>query len=391
MIQFLLLLAGEQARGSWQCEPPVTNAWLSSLIPPLDNCPNPPGGIAEHPGNLIWRVALLDQPQDVPVRSLDGMGCASIAGVQLFRCQVGLDGHSFRHACIIQQLYGFDMIGPTEMPPEWRAMALYSLGDVLLSLDKLERAETLAAEALEHARQYTDASAMSMVAFSILGMIARRQVRLAEAASYFTESEAHARLAEAVTSLRTSESPTWQALDEAIRGTALLNHAELAELQGDLALATTLTEEGRAMAQEEGVPFVVAGMTTRLGHLARLQGDNAQARAHYREALALFRAFGSPTLTAWCLEGLAATLGAEGCYVQSTRLCAAADALREQAQTPLPPAEQMSFQQTVARAQGILDEATFGKAWAVGAAFTQEEAIDDALRGSGTESETGSK
>jgi hypothetical protein len=67
MIQFLLLLAGEQARGSWQHKPPVTNAWLPSLIPPLDNRPNPPGGIAEHGGNLIWRVALLDQPQDVEV------------------------------------------------------------------------------------------------------------------------------------------------------------------------------------------------------------------------------------------------------------------------------------------------------------------------------------
>src|SRR5215471_17635029 len=110
MIQFLLLLAGEQRRGSWQREPPVTNAWLPSLIPALDNRPNPPSGIAEQGGNLIWRVAILQQPQDMPMRSLDRMGCASVAGMQLFRCQFGLDGHSFRHACIIHQLYGFDMI-----------------------------------------------------------------------------------------------------------------------------------------------------------------------------------------------------------------------------------------------------------------------------------------
>ena len=45
------------------------------------------------------------------MRSLDGMGRASVAGMQLFRCQIGLDGHSFGHACIIHQLYGFDITG----------------------------------------------------------------------------------------------------------------------------------------------------------------------------------------------------------------------------------------------------------------------------------------
>ena len=82
----MLVLTGEQRKGSWQRESPVPNAWLTGLIPALDNGTNPPGGIAEHGGNLIWRVALLQQPQDMPMRSLDGVGCAAIAGMQLFRC-----------------------------------------------------------------------------------------------------------------------------------------------------------------------------------------------------------------------------------------------------------------------------------------------------------------
>ena len=60
------------------------------------------------------------------------------------------------------------------------------------------------AEALDHARQRGGESATSMVAFSILAMVARRQGGLTEAVAYFTESEAHARLTEAVASVQAS-------------------------------------------------------------------------------------------------------------------------------------------------------------------------------------------
>jgi tetratricopeptide (TPR) repeat protein len=218
-----------------------------------------------------------------------------------------------------------------------------------------------------------------MVAFGILAMVSRRQGRLAEAVAYFIESENHARLAEATVSFRTGESPARLVLLEGIRGTALLNRAELAELQGDLALAITLTEDGRTRAQEVGVPFVVAGQTTRLGHLARRQGNYSQAKGYYREALALYRAFGSPTYTAWCLEGLAATLSAEGRHAQATRLCAVAAALRAQAQTPLPSEERAAVEQEVAASKAALGEAGFAAEWAVGAALTQDDALTYAL------------
>jgi tetratricopeptide (TPR) repeat protein len=133
-----------------------------------------------------------------------------------------------------------------------------------------------------------------------------------------------------------------------------------------------------------GITFVVARQATMLGLLAQQQGNYALAKARYREALALYRTFGSPNFTARCLEGLATTLCAEGRYEPATRLCAAAAALREQAQTPLPPAEREAFEQAIASAQAALDEPTFGTEWAAGSAFTQDEAIDDALGDSGT-------
>ncbi len=66
-------------------------------------------------------------------------------------------------------------------------------------------------------------------------------------------------------------------------------------------------------------------------------------------------------------------------YTQATRLCAAAAALREQAQTLLLPAEREAFEQVVATAKAALDEPGFVKEWNTGTTLTQDEAIDDAL------------
>jgi len=252
--------------------------------------------------------------------------------------------------------------GAQETPLVFRAEALYHLGEVLLSLGKLERAEALATEALERARQREDHSGMSM-ACTILGLIARRRGRLEEAATCFTEGDTHAQLTEHLS----------------IRGTALQHRAELAWIQGDLARATTLFEEGLLLAQSAGATWVVAAGTTLLGHLACQVQNYALATARYREALALYRTFGSPTYTAWCLEGFAAALCAEGHYRQATRLCATAAILREQARTPLPPVEQEAFEQTVATAKAALGGPTFAEEWNAGAALTQEQAIDYAL------------
>jgi tetratricopeptide (TPR) repeat protein len=243
-----------------------------------------------------------------------------------------------------------------------RAEAFYNLGDVLLGKGSLEQAEALATETLERARQSGDQSCMS-IAWGILGTAAKAQGKLDEAAAYFTESVTHARLTEHLS----------------IKGVALRNRAELAWIQGDLARAITLAEEGSLLAQSAGITFVVAGQATMLGHLAHQQGNYALAKTRYREALALYRAFGSPTYRAGCLEGLAATLCAEGRYEPATRLYAAEAVLREQAQTPLPPAEREAFEQTVASAQTALDEPTFGAEWAAGTALTQNEAIEYAL------------
>jgi len=249
-----------------------------------------------------------------------------------------------------------------EVPPELRAFALYAFGQILLGRGKTERAEAVAREALERAQRSGDHCAICS-AQAILGQSAQRSGNLDEATTFLVESDEHARLA--------------GFLD--LRGFTLRNLAELARMQGDLVRATGLYEEALAVARATGVTWGIAMIMIMLGHLARQQQNYALAKTRYREGLTLLRAFDSPTYTAWCLEGFAAAACAQGSCTQAARLCAAAATLREQVQTPLPPAERMAFEQTVATAKEGLDEATFVHEWAVGSALSQDQAIEDAL------------
>ena len=252
--------------------------------------------------------------------------------------------------------------GKQEVPFGSRAVALYAFGQSLLRRGKTERAEAVAREALERAQRSGDHCGICS-ALAILGQIAQRSGNLDEAATFLVESDEHARL---------GEYPD-------LRGFTLRNLAELARMQGDLARATTLYEEALAVARATGMTFGVALIMTMLGLLARQQQNYALAKARYREGLTLLRAFDSPTYTAWCLEGYAAALCAEEDYLQVTRLCAAAVTLRDQVQTPLPPAEREAFEQVVAVAKAALGEPAFEEEWTRGAKLTNNQAIDYAL------------
>jgi len=82
---------------------------------------------------------------------------------------------------------------------------------------------------------------------------------------------------------------------------------------------------------------------------------------------------------AW--RGIAVLLCAEHHYEHAIQLCAATAALRLKEQTPLPPAEQEPFDQTVMAARAALDEGIFIEAWAAGSALAQDDAISYALMG----------
>jgi predicted ATPase/transcriptional regulator with XRE-family HTH domain len=252
--------------------------------------------------------------------------------------------------------------GEQAAPPTLRLTALYGAGRLAMSQGHDEQATALAQEMLHLAERSGDHAGKSL-ALANLGSLTQARGESAQATAYFAESYTQARLSG----------------DSRALGLARLNLAESARLQGNLEQARALLEEALSEARTTGFAWGVAGTLTLLGHLARAQQDYPLARERYRESLGLYRQLRNPTYTAWCLEGMAALDCAEHHYERATRLCAAAATLRLKEQTPLPPAEQEPFDQTVMTARAALDESAFTEAWEAGTALTQEEAIPYAL------------
>ena len=253
--------------------------------------------------------------------------------------------------------------GEQTAPLTLRIAILYGFGRTQVRHGRTEHsAEVYANEALRLARSIGDQNGICN-AYATLGMIAQANGKLDEAERAYIESDALAR----------------QLKHSGLMSRAASHLSDVASMRGDLDQATALLEEALANARVSGMTWDIPIMTAMLGHLARQQQRYDLAKARYREALVRFRTFSSPTYIAWCLEGYAAVLSAEGHYTQATRMCATAAALREQIQAPLLQAQREAFEQTVATARAVLDEASFTREWNAGTVLTQDEAIDNAL------------
>jgi predicted ATPase/DNA-binding XRE family transcriptional regulator len=244
-----------------------------------------------------------------------------------------------------------------------RIQRLYGLGRTMVRHGNAgQTAESAAREALRLALQIDDYHGASS-AFGTLGMIAQANGRLEEAEAAYNECYRYA----------------VRAHHDGLQCHALFHRADLARVRGQTAEAMVLVQEALALAQATGITWDIPTITVLLGNLARQQHDLALAKSRYREALALYRAFGSPTYIASCLEGIAATLCDEGHYEQAIRLCAAAAAIREQKQTPLLPVERETLEEAAATAMAALGEHAFAREWRAGAAYTYDEAVEDAF------------
>src|SRR5436305_4198545 len=253
--------------------------------------------------------------------------------------------------------------GEQTAPLTLRIAILYGFGRTQVRHGRAEHsAEVYANEALRLARSIGDQNGICN-AYATLGMIAQANGKLDEAERAYIESDALAR----------------QLKHSGLMSRAASHLSDVASMRGDLEQATALLEEALANARVSGMTWDIPIMTAMLGHLARQQQRYDLAKARYREALVRFRTFSSPTYIAWCLEGYAAVLSAEGHYTQATRMCAAAAALREQIQAPLLQAHHEAFEQTVATARAVHDEASFTRERNAGTVLTQDEAIDNAL------------
>ncbi|MDE3231592.1 MAG: tetratricopeptide repeat protein [Chloroflexota bacterium] len=243
-----------------------------------------------------------------------------------------------------------------------RARRLFGFSRNLLAAGKLEYAEAVAQEALALAEDIGDADAIGN-AYMTLGLIAQARGHLAAAEESFTISAAHAE------SAGPGNLYLW----------ALTNLAEMARARGNLPRAEELLTEALARARAVGNTWEAAMIVTLLGHTARQRRQYARARAHYRQSLALFSAFDSPPFLAWCLEGLAATLAAEGEAASAVGLYAASARMRERAGAPAPPQEYAEIERILDDIRATLGGPVFRAEWASFATLTQEQIVAEAL------------
>jgi non-specific serine/threonine protein kinase len=163
-------------------------------------------------------------------------------------------------------------------------------------------------------------------------------------------------------------------------GDSLNNLGMVAHDQGDYPTARMLFEEDLAIGRELRDRSEIARSLNNLGNLANSQGDYPTARMLFEEDLEIGREQGNRRLIVFALEGLASAVAALGGTLRAARVWGAAERLREEIGSTLPPNERPRYDRRVAAARATLkDDAAFDHAWQEGRVLTLKQAIELAL------------
>jgi|SRR5579859_468847 len=148
---------------------------------------------------------------------------------------------------------------------------------------------------------------------------------------------------------------------------------------GDLQQARALINEGLAIHDPDGYWLELAFALLSLGDVTRAQGETAASAQLYTRGLKMVVAHGARPDVAKYLEAFAklALLAAQP--GRATRLLGAAQALREQIGTPVPPVERAEHDQAVAETRAQLDPTAFSTAWDEGLGLSWDQAAAYAL------------
>jgi tetratricopeptide (TPR) repeat protein len=140
---------------------------------------------------------------------------------------------------------------------------------------------------------------------------------------------------------------------------------KIARAEGRLQLAKEMFTESAALAERVGFPRWLAFSLLFLGSIACEQRDLDLSESRLREAMVLSVRLADRICIAWCAETLAATAARRGRLRHAARLLGAAEALRENAGTPVQPSERAAYDETVALT-AALDEEELVAEWNAG-------------------------
>jgi predicted ATPase/class 3 adenylate cyclase len=242
------------------------------------------------------------------------------------------------------------------------ANALGNLGDVALVDESYDQAAVQYADALAVARELGDPRAVAG-GLTNLGRLAFHQGRFARAAALYEETL-----------------PLWRELgDLQSLAVTLGNLGEAVHHQGDFSRAEALYEEALPLCQELGDKQGLAFLLSHLGRLAHERGDDRRAAALFVEGIGLCRQVGDLPRLAECLDGLSAATATRVGPARAARLFGAAEALREEADFPVPAVLRAAYDADVAKVRAALDQGTFAAAWASGRDLSLEDALAEAV------------
>jgi predicted ATPase/transcriptional regulator with XRE-family HTH domain len=243
-----------------------------------------------------------------------------------------------------------------------RAMGLEMAGLLAYSRGDLDVAAAFARQSVAMFRELGDRR-RGANCLNLLGIIARNQC------SY---SEAVAALEEGLQIHREYDDQFYIAQD-------LFQLGAVARQQSELARARSLLEDSLSIQRMIGPPRSVGIVLFHLGLVAANEGDDAGAQSLYEQSVALMRQVKDKFHQAFLLEAFANLSVGQGRLRRGAHLSGAADALRQQIGSTVPPWAQPGLDRTLRLAREGLGEDAFGQAWAEGTAMTLEQAISYAL------------
>jgi tetratricopeptide (TPR) repeat protein len=150
-------------------------------------------------------------------------------------------------------------------------------------------------------------------------------------------------------------------------------------IRGNYETAKKIFEEGREAFRRIHSKYFVLVMSSELGHVERQAGNLTQAKLIYKETIKGWQDLGNRAAMAHQLECFGFLAIAEEEPQAAVKLFGAAEALRDKIQAPMTDYERVEYEQVVAQARSMLDEAEFIPLWAEGRSMMMEPAIAFAL------------
>ncbi len=242
------------------------------------------------------------------------------------------------------------------------AIVLGSLGRLAGRYGDYEVARACHEESLTLSREL-GAERDSAITLSNLGYVASAQGDYNAAHTFYEESLAlHRRLGDA-----------WGAAG------ALLGLGEVARLQDRYELAEEYYRASLAAFREVGDLGGIAMVQHNLGYVALHAGNLTAARRAFQESLSTSVEGQQTDMVAFCLAGLAAVALADGDTRRTGRLFGATDAMLKANGIAFAPADQLVYEQNVARWRADVGETDGEAAWMSGQRLSMQAAVDLAL------------